>query len=159
MRSPPTFTLFLKIMLALECIVLLAPAILMMMMAGVVALGSLMPLSDPGYWPWHLHLQALGVFAVPSVFGMFAVVEVSRIAIAVLRDRAIALIRRTLLSAVSGGIAAIAGWAGLYVLGKDQGQTPLGAATVTLVLVGPVLFLSGQLWWLQVRLRRRAAPA
>lgn len=143
-----------KLLFTLESIALLAPVMLFWMIPVVVALGNLM--LDPNliYGDWGFRLQIFGILMVSVVFGAIALVEVIRIVIATLHEKALAWGKRTILSAVSGGIATIAGGVTLY-LGEEQ--TSLEAVIYALVLLGPVLFLCGHLWWIQVWLGRRAA--
>ncbi len=154
MRDRSALTLFVKLLFTLESIALLAPVMLFWMIPVVVALGNLM--LDPNliYGDWGFRLQIFGILMVSVVFGAIALVEVIRIVIVTLHEKVLSWRKRTILSAVFGGIATIAGGVLLY-LGEDQ--TSLEKMIHALVLVGPVLFLCGHLWWLQVWLGRRAA--
>lgn len=156
MRDRSALTIFMKLLFTLECIALLAPVTLFWMIPVGVALGELILEPELMYGDRGFRLQILGLLMVSVVFGAIALVEVARIVTVTLHERALAWSKRTILSVVSGGIATIAGSVLLY-FGEEQ--TPLEKVIHALVLVGPVLFLCGHLWWLQVWLGRRAAAA
>jgi hypothetical protein len=153
-RDRSALTLFMKLLFTLESIALLAPVTLFWIIPVVVALGNLM--LDPSlmYGDWGFRLQIFGFLMVSVFFGAIALVEVVRIVIATLHEKALAWSKRTILSVAFGGIATIFGCVLLYI---GEEQTPFEKMIHALVLVGPVLFLCGHLWWLQVWLGRRAS--
>lgn len=154
MRDRSALTHFMKLLFTLESIALLAPVTLFWMIPVVVALGELILEPELMYGDRGFRLQILGLLMVSVVFGAIALVEVTRIVTATLHERALAWSKRTILSAVSGGIATIAGGVFLY---HGEEQTPLEKVIHAVVLVGPALLLCGHLWWLQAWLGRRAS--
>jgi hypothetical protein len=144
----------LKYLLLLESIALLAPAALVIVWGGRVALGGVLPPWSAGdYGPWAWRWRLLGLYLVTAVFGSIAMLEVARVLLATMYGRYLGWRRRATLAAVSGVIAVVAGAVGLSAFGNNQPPPMLASIAV---LVGPAALLCVHLGWLQFRLGRKS---
>ncbi len=141
-----------RVALGVECLVLLAPAVMLLLPAGVLTLGALWPFPSATELTMADRMWLLASFGVPFVLGSAAVAEVARVALATLRGRSVALGRRTLVSAWAG----LAGMGAATLSFSAMGQWRAGlepAATVAAV-AAPVVLLAVQLRWQQRRMAR-----
>lgn len=141
-----------RVMLGLECLVLLGPALVLLVMAGGVAAVALLPVGPSGEGALGERALMLLLFGGPFLLGGVAVLEVARVAWATLRGRVVAIGRRSLVSAVVGVAGAVAGVASLFAVG-DWKASPMPLLVVGVAVV-PVVGLAVQLRWQQGRLAR-----
>lgn len=149
-----------RFVFAVECIVLMTPAALFLLMAGLMTFIALSPLrfSEP---PEAKAAEAIEVwvmmaFGVPFLLGTAGWFEVLRLAVATFRERVVVLGARSTLSGIAGILGAVAGWHGLWVLG-DRKANPDDLTIMVAVIVIPVVLLAAQIMWQQRKLARAEA--
>ncbi len=154
-----------KLLLLIECLVLLAPAFVAI---SILTFGAIVIF--PAYFlgtafglSWNLPTEALlmPIWLLPlCIASWIALWEVVMVASATLGGRIYSFDNRTRIAAALGMAAILGAWLTTFLDQTDRSFFGiLSSSSMALGCGGPVLFLCGHLWWLQVRLRRSAAAA